>query len=381
MSEDNFSFSENNKPGTAEGAQSPGAARSARPGEDAQISEGFTQPGAAARGAASPKGSAKNPKGFDLEQGVPVQGVYFFPDPDEIARRKKWRKRHPKLFWGLILFGLFFIFNIFGSVYMALDEEGHFSGPRIGVARIEGMILDSADIVAWLDYLQHNNSVHGVLLYINSGGGAVVPSQEIHAAVARLAADKPVVAYMSTAAASGGYYAAVAADYIVASPSTLTGSIGVRMELANMQKLFETIGVGQQTLSSGPMKEAGTPFRPLRPDEEEYLQSIVQDMYEVFIADVAAGRKMPVEDVRGIADGRAYTGRQAFNLGLIDELGDSVAALDRLHEFAGLDQRVNEYLDGPQKKESFMQNMISGAIGDALKEVNAARPNSPMFYY
>lgn len=326
--------------------------------------------------------SAMEKGGLDFSKGQPVQGIYFIPDPNTLEKQKKWRKRHPKIFWSLIIIMLLVLGNIGGGLYLSLDEEGYFHGPRIGIARLEGMILDSEDMVGWLDYLQHNASVKGVLLHINSGGGAVVPAQEIYAAVKRLATVKPVVAYMSAAAASGGYYVAVGADYIVASPSTLTGSIGVRMELANMQKLFETIGIGQQTLTSGPMKEAGTPFRPLRPDEEKYLRGIIQDMYEVFIEDVAAGREMELADVRSLADGRAYTGRQAFALGLVDELGDMKTALGMLNHMAGLETPASDYLEGPppDKKTSFLKELISGAVKDIVKGVRTGQ-SAPLFYY
>lgn len=316
----------------------------------------------------------------DLKQGQPVRGIYFVPDEDA-ARKKKWRKRHPKLFWFFTIMVLFAVFNAAAGAYMVLDERGYFSGPRLGVARLEGMILDSEKMIGWLDYLQHNDSVRGVLLHVNSGGGGVVPSQEIHAAVKRLAAAKPVVAYMSTAAASGGYYVAVAANYIVASPSTLTGSIGVRMDMANMEKLFELIGIKQQSLASGPLKEAGTPFRPLRPDEERYLRGIIGDMYEVFIADVAAGREMELEQVRKLADGRAYTGRQAMRLGLVDELGDSVAALERLNSLAGLETPATEYLDGPASGKSFLKELVSGAVREVVSGIKAVESAAPSFYY
>lgn len=323
------------------------------------------------------------PEAPDLSKGQPVRGIYFIPDPEALAKRKKWRKRHPKKFWGLVILFLFIVFNVGAWAYAVLDEKGVFSGPRLGVARIEGIIADSGKLVEWLEVLEKNDSVKGVLLHINSGGGAVVPAQEIHAAVKRLSRSKPVVAYMSTAAASGGYYVAVAADYIVASPSTLTGSIGVRMEMANLQKLFETIGVGRQTLASGPMKEAGTPFRPLRPDEEEYLRGIVMDMYEVFIADVAAGREMELDDVRKLADGRAYTGRQAHELGLVDELGDTVTALTMLNQLAGLTPAAQDYMVGPplETKTSFLKDLISGAVRDIVDGVRAGQSGGPLFYY
>ncbi|MDR2891466.1 MAG: signal peptide peptidase SppA [Deltaproteobacteria bacterium] len=305
--------------------------------------------------------------------------------------KKGWRKRHPFLFWLLLLLFFVIFLNLFGVAWRVLDERGVFSGPRLGVIKLEGLIVDSAAVLEWTARLQENSNVAGVLLYINSPGGAVVPSQEIFAAVKRLAAVKPVVVYMSSAATSGGYYAALAGDYIVASPSTLTGSIGVRMELAEMKQLMDTLGIRQQSLASGPLKEAGTPFRPMRAEEKDYLQAIVQDMYECFIGDVAAERRLPLDRVRELADGRAFTGRQALALGLIDELGDQDKAARILMARCGFGDQDKkdrdgkswqpEYLYGPAEDKSWLLGLLANALLD-LRELQAGGANPlPGFYY
>lgn len=307
----------------------------------------------------------------------PAAAAFFSQE----KRKKSWRKRHPFLFWVLFILILLILLNACGLLFKYLDDRGVFSGPRLGMIRVQGMILDSRPVLEWTERLRKDPSVHGVLLYINSPGGAVVPSQEIHAAIKRLAASKPVVVYMSSAAASGGYYIAVAGDHIVASPSTLTGSIGVRMEMAEMKELFDTLGIHPQSLASGALKEAGTPFRPMREDERDYLQGIVQDMYECFIEDVAQGRKMSLEQVRALADGRAYTGRQAKELGLVDEVGDSARAWQALIARAKLKEAPREYLDGPPKESSLLRELLTGAL--LQLEDASARAKNPMpgFYY
>lgn len=403
--DDNFSFSDSNtcvpsvefgeqscvgKAGAVNGQGAPtggaseNSANSAKPSADAKggVANSMAAPAGPdpaqntpgqpwqAYYAAGDKSSGK--KGFDFSQAQPLSGVFFLPE--SALPKKPWRKRHPWLFRLAALFVLFMAVGIAGSFSESMEEAGMMTPDTIGIVRIDGMIMESGATVAWIDKLRENPKVHGVLLRINSPGGAVVPSQEIHMAIKRLAAKKPVVVSMGTAAASGGYYIAVAADYIVANPSTLTGSIGVRMDLINAQKLADFIGIQPQGLSSGPLKEAGSPYRPLREDERAYLQGMVQDMYDVFVEYVAAGRKMDIKQVRALADGRAYTGRQALELGLVDELGDYGAALQKLVMMSGLKETpdAKNYLIGPPSKQSW----VSDLLGSALEHLGFAKADT-----
>jgi protease-4 len=317
----------------------------------------------------------------DWSKARPLAGVYFLPE--DALPPKKWKQRHPWFFRLALLCFCGVLLTLGVAIYKFASGRAALSAERLGVVRIEGMILESRDTVAWIDSLRVDGSVRGVLLRINSPGGAVVPAQEIYSAVKRLAEVKPVVVSMGLAAASGGYYVAVAAPYIMASPSTITGSIGVRMDLMNMQGLTDFIGIKPQTLSSGPLKEAGSPYRPLRPDEKEYLQGIIQDMYEVFVEYVANGREMDPAEVRRLADGRAYTGRQALALGLVDELGDYGAALDKLAGMSGLKKVPSreELLVGPPSAQSWLLDFLESSILPRLGLGHTGNNALPGFYY
>ncbi len=192
---------------------------------------------------------------------------------------------------------------------------------RIALVRIEGPILDSQDAVEEIKEYGKDSSVKAVLLRIDSPGGAVAPSQEIYSEVKKVAASKAVVVSMGSVAASGGYYIACPATRIVANPGTLTGSIGVIMEIPNIEGLLNKIGVKTEVIKSGKNKDIGSAFRAMKPEERKLLQGVMDNVHEQFIRAVAEGRKMNIEDVRAIADGRIFTGEQAVSEGLVNDLG------------------------------------------------------------
>ena len=173
-----------------------------------------------------------------------------------------------------------------------------------------------------------DDSVKSVLLRIDSPGGSAAASQAIYKEVLRLREKKPVVVSMGDVAASGGYYIASASDWIVAGPATMTGSIGVITGSMNYGGLAKRFGVTDQTITSGPFKDTGNPMRTMRPDEKALMKTMIDEIYMQFVADVAKGRKMKVEEVRRLADGRVYTGSQAKRVKLVDELGNFRDALD-----------------------------------------------------
>lgn len=337
---------------------------------------------AAPPGQPVPPGTAPGQPAQFTQAGAPVFCCPAASMLQELARPKKgWIRRHPILFFLLLLLSLFLLLNIMGGLAAYFSSQGPFAGTRLGVVRVEGMILNSEPVLKWCKQLEDDDSVRGVLVFVNSPGGAVVPSQEIYSGLRRLAAKKPVVTYMSSAAASGGYYVGMAGHYIVASPSTLTGSIGVRMELTEMKEMFDFLGIHSQSLSSGELKEAGTPFRPMRDDERAYLQGLVQDMHDCFVEDVAAARKLPLEQVKNLADGRAYTGRQALRLGLVDELGDSSLARELLKKRGGLEGEPDEYLDGPPKEKSWIWSLLSGSLAELDRiRAESTRPSFGFYY-
>jgi protease-4 len=238
------------------------------------------------------------------------------------------------LFWVLAI-GLVVVL-VANALTPDLDLTGE---DRIALVRVEGVILDAQQTVSELKKFGENPSVKAIVLRIDSPGGGVVPSQEIHDAVLRLRNKhaKAVVASMGTVAASGGYYIAVATDRIVANPGTLTGSIGVIMELANLEGLLKKIGVQSVVVKSGPHKDLGSPFRAISPEERRILQTVMDDVHGQFIEAVAEGRSLDLRDVTRLADGRVFTGRQAKDAKLVDDLGDLDDAIRLAADMAGIE--------------------------------------------
>lgn len=216
------------------------------------------------------------------------------------------------------------------------------------VVKLEGVIIDPSDITKELRDLEDNANVKAVVLRIDSPGGSVGPSQEIYSAIKRLRKVKPVVASMGSMAASGGFYAAVAANKIVANPGTITGSIGVIVEFMNVEELLAKIGLKGHVIKSGRFKDTGSPLREMTTEERELLQGVINDVNSQFIAAVAEGRGLKVEDVERIADGRVFSGAQAKSLKLIDELGDLTDAIDVSAKLAGITGKPNVVY--PEKK-------------------------------
>ncbi|TVM36104.1 signal peptide peptidase SppA [Oceanidesulfovibrio marinus] len=256
-----------------------------------------------------------------------------------------------------------------------LNGDGGMSGERYGLVRVEGEIGDSESVVDFLDTLREDSDVPGVLIRIDSPGGVVGPAQEIYAAVKKLAAVKPVVVSMGSLAASGGYYVACPAETIVANPGTLTGSIGVIMSLGSWQDLMGKIGYTYEAITSGEMKDAGSPYRELTPKERAYFQSLVDDLFSQFVEDVAEGRHMDEAKVRELADGRVYSGRQAKKLGLVDQLGGFEDAKDVLRKKTGKGDLPFD--EGPVEEESLLDRVI----GSVVSHVDGARTQGPRFEY
>ena len=304
------------------------------------------------------------------------QNTYLPPQP-----RLPFRKRRPFIFWSLLLLGLFVLVSVLSNLGKAAGERGLFSGPRLAVINLEGMILDADDVVGWTDRLRRDKTVVGVLLRINSPGGAVAPSQEMYRAVKRLAdSGKPVVVSMGAVAASGGYYVAMAAREVYANPATLTGSIGVKLQTPNVEGLMQRLGIEAQTLTTGRLKDAGSPYRAMNEEEKRYLNGLIADMQDEFVQVVAEGRKLPQDTVRQLADGRAFTGRQALQAKLIDHLGDKEDALLRLTALAGLPERPSTLLEGPKKEAPLWKRLVSSLL-EMDRAAALAVPNYGFYYF
>jgi len=201
---------------------------------------------------------------------------------------------------------------------------------------LTGMIVSHEDIVEKLQNAADNKHIKGILLNVNSGGGLVPPSIEIAQTIKRI--DKPIIAYASGTMASGSYYASIYADKIVANPGSIIGSIGVIFEGMNFEKLLETIGVAPQTVKVGKYKEAGTPKRSWSEYERAELETIANDIYEMFVKDVADARGLDANNHESFADAHIYTAARAKEHGLIDEVATMYEAKKMLEALSGVDE-------------------------------------------
>jgi protease-4 len=219
------------------------------------------------------------------------------------------------------------------------DEGSEFAfSDRIQVIDIEGELVQSRPIVDQLKRYEDSNSVKAILLNIDSPGGGVAVSQEIYTEIKRLREkkDKIVVAYLSSTGASGAYYVSVATNKIVANPGTIVGSIGVIAEWTNYADLMEWAKLKDIVFKTGEFKDTGSPSRALTDNEKKYFQGLIDDMYVQFLEAVAAGRKLDLQEVRSMADGRVFTGRNAKERKLIDEIGNFQDAVDVTAKLAGI---------------------------------------------
>ncbi|MGZ8383908.1 MAG: signal peptide peptidase SppA [Nitrospira sp.] len=253
-----------------------------------------------------------------------------------------------RIVWSIVIAGGALL--LLNALLPDLDLSGQ---ERVALIRIEGVILDAQATISELKHYSENPLVKAIVLRIDSPGGGVVPSQEIHDAVKRVKnkSNKAVIASMGTVAASGGYYIAAATDRIIANPGTLTGSIGVIMEMANFEGLLKKIGVEGVVIKSGRFKDVGSPLRKMSDEERKLLQSVMDDVHHQFIQAVADGRSLELSDVEPLADGRIFTGRQAKEARLVDELGDLDDAIHIAADIAGMEgePKVVE----PRKRFSF----------------------------
>lgn len=225
------------------------------------------------------------------------------------------------MFLMFVVMPLLFICAI-GLLPTAFEEGAPESEHLVAVVELKGMILDVKDVLQELYRQADNKKVKGIVFRIDSPGGAVGPSQEIYSAVKKIKEKKPVVVSMGAVAASGGLYSALPASKIYAQPGTLTGSIGVIMQLPNFRKITEKVGFDMVTIKSGALKDAGNSFRDMTEPERQYLQSTIDVAASGFIDAVAEGRNLKRADVLKFADGRIILGSEAVKLGLIDEIGD-----------------------------------------------------------
>lgn len=283
--------------------------------------------------------------------------------------------------------GLFLLSSIaFGQLAGLADQSapaptapvhvsGPFTGPAVALVDLEGPIVSGStsgfsdvgvaaadDLIPIVEQAAANSDVRAIVLRVNSPGGGVVPSDRIYHALAEV--DKPIVVLMGDLAASGGVYVSMAADYIVANPNTLTGSVGVISQFPNAEELLDKLGVEIAVVKSGENKDFGSPYQPLEPEERELWQAIIDESYDRFVDIVAEGRGLSEEDVRAFADGRILSASQALELNLIDATGyeeDAIAEAASRGDISG-EPRVIHYRRPP----AFLQFLSGGALPDGL---------------
>ena len=318
------------------------------------------------------------------DERPPVQPAYVPPPPPPPAKKG----RGGIFFFGalsgclVLLVGLV-VLSVF---VVAMDKDSgelSLSGSKVAIIPIEGEIFDSRETLDALERYAENNTVKAIVIRITSPGGAIAPSQEIYAAIRKTRQDsgKPIVASMDSVAASGGYYIAAGCDSIVANPGTITGSIGVVLQWFDMEELVRWAKMKPETITSGPLKAAGSPYRELSEEERAYFQRIVLQLHSQFVRAVAEGRskKLTQAEVAKVADGRVFTGEEALHLKLVDQLGsidDAVATAAKLAGIKGDPARI-----WPKRREPTLVDLLGNgeSTKSAVEKILSRR--LPQFLY
>ena len=253
------------------------------------------------------------------------------------------------------------------------ETKGSYEVANLQKIVLFGPILDVNKTLEQLQKAKESDNIKGVLLEVNSPGGAVAPSVELAYAIKELKEIKPVVVYASGVIASGSYYASIWANEIIANPGSMVGSIGVIMQGVNTEELMAKIGISTQTVKAGKYKESGTPTRKWFDYEKEQLQSIIDDTYNMFINDVASARGLKVENHTKFADARVFTSRQAKEVGLIDEVATISYAKIKLETLAKIEYPI-------WKKQDKFDKFIDKIINETVSKVTMSFANSLKAY-
>lgn len=242
-----------------------------------------------------------------------------------------------------------------GSLYS--DNTSIFSKDEVSILEIKGVIAEADDTLEKIRDIAERSSTKAVVVRIDSPGGGVAASQEIFEELKKLNAKKPVVASLSSLAASGGYYIAIGARTIVANPGTLTGSIGVIMQLADLQRLYNFIKVTPITIKSGKFKDIGSTSRDMTAEERRILQRLSDDIHMQFKGHISEARKIPMPELEKIADGRVFSGLEAKDLHLVDEIGNFEDAVAIAAKEAGIKGKPKLYYP-ESKKDGFLKLLL-----------------------
>lgn len=272
-----------------------------------------------------------------------------------------------KNFQKVIIASILLLPVILGALISSFSSspESSFSGStlkRIGLVRVDGVIMDGDDVIKQLRSFRNDNTIAGVLLKVNSPGGAVAPSQEIYSEVLNYQKiNKPLIVSMGTVAASGGYYISSPAKKIFADPGTLTGSIGVIMTLPMYEALAKKVGVEMRTFKAGKFKDMTSPYRSMGAPEQAVLQGMLDDTHDQFISDVATARNLPYDTIKVYADGRVFTGRQALKVHLVDSLGGYHDAVKYLRLITGLSDKA-KIIERTEKSTLLREWLVEEAV-------------------
>lgn len=254
------------------------------------------------------------------------------------------------------------------------DNRIVFEGEKknaIGVIKVEGVIMDSQKIVENLQAAEKNPNIKGIILRIDSPGGAVGPSQEIYEEIKRIDEIKPVIASMGTVAASGGYYLAAATREIYANAGTMTGSIGVIMQFSDLSELYKFIKIKPDVVKAGKYKDIGSPMREMSEEERGLFKSMIDGVHQQFISDILTRRKDRIKgDLFEYAQGQIFSGEQALERGLVDQLGSLWKAGRALHEELKLEGELNLVYIKEKRKVSFIDVLDSAQ--ESMSQVKQA---------
>jgi protease-4 len=254
---------------------------------------------------------------------------------------------------------LFFLLVIFAAGLLSDGSVMVPVGDKIGILEVNGTIFDAQLFTEQISEFRDSHAIKAVVLRIDSPGGGVAPSQEIHAELKRLAGEKPLIVSMGSVAASGGYYLAVAGERLFANPGTITGSIGVIMSFPDYRELMGKIGVKTEVVKSGQFKDIGSSSREFSAADRQLLQEMIDDVHSQFVQAISEGRDIPADRLEPYVDGRIFTGKQALAVGLIDELGTFNDAVRYAAKVTGIGENPGLVYPDPEH-EDFIKRLLRG---------------------
>ncbi|MCX7984181.1 MAG: signal peptide peptidase SppA [Bacteroidetes bacterium] len=268
--------------------------------------------------------------------------------------------------WILGILSAFFLCTVLLVTFLVVsifeeddDESLATTGSKVAIVEVKETIVSPEETVRLLKKYREHSSVKAIVLRVESPGGGVAASQEIYEEVKKTRSFKPVVVSMGSIAASGGYYISCGATKIVANPGTITGSIGVIINFIHFKELLEKIGIDETTIKSGKLKDAGSPFRKMTEEEKKFFGELLTDVYEQFVAVVVEERKLPRATVLKYADGRVFTGKQAYAYGFVDTLGTLEDAITIAAGLGGIEGKPKVIKE--QKRKSLLERLLGDA--------------------